>query len=380
MKLPSSIKDVQKLTGRITDLRKFINKSGDKCIPFFKALKKVKDFAWTNESQTTFEELKKYMVQAPLLAQPVMNEILYIKVFSSLGYGLKKITFLLPSAQDRGIGKTTLMNIIHSPKNSGRLIKWSIELGEFDIKYKPITVIKVQDEADFMVECNIDNQEVRGQEDIPQGGMDNKEMRKKAEDKEFWLDFLTTNSEVEYEALIAGLGLARTLGVKNLKVFGDSKLVVSYVNGEFEARDETMAKYVRLIRLLMTQFDECHVEYIPKEENSKVDALTKFASSEVENSFGSVYFCSLKTRSIDIKLVAPIGLGGSWIDPIKAHLQIGWIPDDAMEARKLAIRALRYSLIDGILNKRSFVIPYLRCLRLDKARLALEEVHEGIYG
>ncbi|XP_074377573.1 uncharacterized protein LOC141719091 [Apium graveolens] len=51
-----------------------------------------------------------------------------------------------------------------------------------------------------------------------------------------------------------------------------------------------------------------------------------------------------------------------------------------MEARKLTVRALRYSLIDGILYKRSFVVSYLRYLRLDEARLVLEKVHEDICG
>ena len=134
------------------------------------------------------------------------------------------------------------------------------------------------------------------------------------------LDFPTTNNEAEYEALIAGLGLAGTLRVKNLKVRGDSKLIISQVKGEFEARDDTMAKYVRLVRAVMTQFNECHVEHIPREENAKADALSKFASFEIEESSGSVYFRVLKTRSIDVKLVAPIGLGTSWIDPIKAHI------------------------------------------------------------
>ncbi|XP_074352762.1 uncharacterized protein LOC141691909 [Apium graveolens] len=66
------------------------------------------------------------------------------------------------------------------------------------------------------------------------------------------LDFPTTNNEAEYEALIAGLGLAGTLRVKNLKVCGDSKLVVSQVKGEFEARDETMAKY-EIPQILVTE-------------------------------------------------------------------------------------------------------------------------------
>ncbi|XP_074323318.1 uncharacterized protein LOC141660250 [Apium graveolens] len=259
-----------------------------------------------------------------------------------------------------------LRNIIHGPKASGRLIKWAIELGEFHIKYKPRTMIKAQDLADFVVECTIPNQELGGHEYTTPQGMEGKrkikESRSKTRNSEYSifygesknnlsgaglilqspdgflieyamkLDFPTTNNETEYEALIAGVGLARTLRVKNLKVYGDSKLIVSQVKGEFVARDETMTKYVRLVRAVMTQFDECHVDHIPREENAKADALSKFASSEVEKSFGSVYFCVLKTRSIDVKLVAPIGLGGSWIDPIKAHIQTGWLPNDVMEA------------------------------------------------
>ena len=61
-------------------------------------------------------------------------------------------------------------------------------------------------------------------------------------------------------------------------------MVISQVKGEFEVRDDTMAKYVRLVRVVMTQFDECHVEHIPREENAKADALSKFASSEIEES------------------------------------------------------------------------------------------------
>ncbi|XP_074342458.1 uncharacterized protein LOC141680022 [Apium graveolens] len=277
---------------------------------------------------------------------------------------------------------------------SGRLIKWAIKLGEFDIKYNPRTTIKAQALDNFVVECTIANQEFGGQEDTPQG-----EVRERnVENKEFWvlyfdgaskinssgdglilqstdgflvkyaikLDFTTKNNEAEYEALIVGLSIDGTLRVKNLKVCGDSKLVVSQVNGEFEARYEIMAKYIRLLRPLMTQFDKCHVEYIPREENSKADALSKFTSYEIENSSGSVYFRVLKKRSIDVKLVSPIGLGESWIDPIKAHLQTKWLPSDTAEEQKLTVRALRYSLIDGILYKGSFPVPYLRYLRPDE--------------
>ncbi|XP_063950861.1 uncharacterized protein LOC135153043 [Daucus carota subsp. sativus] len=194
------------------------------------------------------------------------------------------------------------------------------------------------------------------------------------------LDFPTTNNEAEYEALIAGLGLARTLRVKNLKVCGDSRLVVSQVNGEFEAREETMLKYLRIVKAHMTQFEECMVEHIPREENAKADALSQFASSENEVCLGSVYYQVLKTPSINAKLVSPIDTGATWIDEIKLYLETGHLPPDAGEARKLQVIALKYALIEGILYKKSFVIPYLKCLRPDEAREALKEVHEGICG
>lgn len=78
--------------------------------------------------------------------------------------------------------------------------------------------------------------------------------------------------------------------------------------------------------------------------------------------------------------MAPIEIGSCWIDPIEAHLETNWNPDDAMEARRLFVRALRYVLIDVILYRRSFVIPYMRFLKHGEARLALKEVHEEICG
>ena len=93
------------------------------------------------------------------------------------------------------------------------------------------------------------------------------------------------------------------------------------MNGEYEARYETMIKYLRLVKALMTQFEECSVEHIPREQNMKADALSQFASSEIESYDGNVYFQVLKTPSIEARLVAPISLGSCWIDPIKAHLE-----------------------------------------------------------
>ena len=78
MESQKTIRDVQKLTGRFAALGRFISKSGDKCLPFFKALKKVKNFEWTSESQVAFDELKNYTAEPPLLLKPVVGEVLYV--------------------------------------------------------------------------------------------------------------------------------------------------------------------------------------------------------------------------------------------------------------------------------------------------------------
>ncbi|XP_074346953.1 uncharacterized protein LOC141685768 [Apium graveolens] len=78
MEPPRSIKDVQKMIGRIAALGRFISKSKDICLPFFKTLKKVKDFEWKVESQEAFEQLKKYMTEDPLLAKPSPEDTLYL--------------------------------------------------------------------------------------------------------------------------------------------------------------------------------------------------------------------------------------------------------------------------------------------------------------
>ncbi|XP_074346976.1 uncharacterized protein LOC141685789 [Apium graveolens] len=142
-----------------------------------------------------------------------------------------------------------LKNILHSPKATGRLIKLVIELEEFDIKYEPQIAIKAQALEDFVVECTISDQEVGGLIlQSPEGFMIEYTLK---------LDFPTMNNEVEYKALIVGLGLAKAVRAKNLKIYGDSRLVVAQVNGEFETKNYTMAKYLRVVKRILIQFDEC---------------------------------------------------------------------------------------------------------------------------
>ena len=58
------------------------------------------------------------------------------------------------------------------------------------------------------------------------------------------LDFLTTNNEANYKALIAGLDLAKAAGAENLVVYSDSQVITNQVNGNYECKNEWMKKYL----------------------------------------------------------------------------------------------------------------------------------------
>ena len=57
-------------------------------------------------------------------------------------------------------------------------------------------------------------------------------------------DFKATNNQAEYEAVIAGILLAKDLEVQDLLIHSDSQLVVSQLNGDYQAKDDQMQKYL----------------------------------------------------------------------------------------------------------------------------------------
>ncbi|KAL5779523.1 hypothetical protein ACOSQ2_010260 [Xanthoceras sorbifolium] len=82
LRSPKSIKDIQKLTGRLATLNRFISKSFEKHKPFFDALKKSKSFDWNQTSEDAFQNIKRYLADPPLLSKPKEGEtlLLYLAV------------------------------------------------------------------------------------------------------------------------------------------------------------------------------------------------------------------------------------------------------------------------------------------------------------
>ncbi|KAL0337481.1 UNVERIFIED_CONTAM: hypothetical protein Scaly_2023200 [Sesamum calycinum] len=191
---PRTIKDVQKLTDMVASLARFISRSADRNLPFFRTLRKVKDFQWTGEYEQALRDLNLYLTTPPLLANPKTSEALYLYLamsekavsaalvreeagcqnpiyyVSKMLQGaerkyiqIEKLALALvttarklrPYFQSHKIVVLTnhpLKQIMQRPDASKRLVKWAVKLGEFDIEYQSKTAIKAQVIADYVVE------------------------------------------------------------------------------------------------------------------------------------------------------------------------------------------------------------------------------------
>ncbi|XP_070009425.1 uncharacterized protein [Nicotiana sylvestris] len=92
-----------------------------------------------------------------------------------------------------------------------------------------------------------------------------------------------TNNEAEYEAMIAGLELAKGLEAEVIKAKCDSLMVVNQVNGNFEVREDKMQGYLDKIQVTLHHFKEWTLVHIPREQNSEDDALANLGSSVEED-------------------------------------------------------------------------------------------------
>ena len=292
-----------------------------------------------------------------------------------------------------------MKHVLHKPEVSERLMKWAIELSEFDIRYKPKTAIKGQVLADFVMEfAPIEPAKTtQAEDDLPiwklsVDGASNAQgsgaglilTSPEGIDIEYVLrfGFRASNNEAEYEAVIAGLSLAHSLEVDQLEVYSDSQLVVRQIEDTYEAKSETMVLYLQKVRDLLKKFVLVQVKHVPRAENSRADALAKLAIALQEDLGRSTPVEYLAEPSIDpySMVVAPIGSVPSWMDPILDYINDGTLPDDPKEAAKIRVRSSRFTNHKGSLYKRGFFTPFLKCIAGEDTEYVLREVHEGICG
>ena len=172
-------------------------------------------------------------------------------------------------------------DILHNRDATGRISKWAVELGALEINFKPRTVIKSQALVDFLAEWrenqipapqNISEHWVMyfdGSLKIDVGGAGVLFISPKGEQLKyvFQILFKVSNNEAEYEALLHGLRLAVSLGIKRLLVYGDSLLIVQQVNKEWDINKDTMDAYVAEIRKLENKFSGLEIHHVDRNNN-----------------------------------------------------------------------------------------------------------------
>nr|GEX95500.1 hypothetical protein [Tanacetum cinerariifolium] len=343
---PKCLKDVQKLNGKLASLNRFLSKSSEKSLPFFKTLKKCikkSDFLWIVEVETAFKQMNKLIAKLPMLTAPKEKEELVIY----LAAAKEAINAVLMTKRD---GKQMPIyslavhyKMLSNPKVTGRLLKWRFELEEHDIHYRPRTSVKGQILADFIVE--------RSKDDSPDTPIKDKE-----ELSDPWILFTNgssyvdgseagptitnpkgieftyalrfrfdaTNNEAEYEPLIA-----EQIGVQNLQANIDSRLMANQVNGTYVAKDPGMIKYLEKEKLI----DEKELLAVVVEE------------------------------------------GRTWMTPIYEYPTEEILPEEKRKARAIHRKEGRYAVTNKVLYKRSFLGPWLRCVRPLHANYVLREIH-----
>jgi ribonuclease HI len=113
-----------------------------------------------------------------------------------------------------------------------------------------------------------------------------------------------SNNEAEYEALLHGLRLAISLGIKRLLVYGDSLLVVQQVNKEWDCNKETMEAYVQEVSKLENKFSGLEILRVLREHNVAADVLSKLGSTRAQVPAG-VFVQELKQPSICLSPQSP---------------------------------------------------------------------------
>ena len=164
-----------------------------------------------------------------------------------------------------------IKQVLHRPETSGRLMKWAIELSEFDIRYKPKTAIKGQVLADFFMEfTSIEPAEnTHATPDLPiwklsvdgaANAQGNGAGLILTSPEGIYIEyalrfgFQASNNEVEHEVVIAGLNLGHSMEVDQLEVCSDSQLVVRQIEDAYEVKGEKMILYLKKVRDLLKKF------------------------------------------------------------------------------------------------------------------------------
>ncbi|GJY46616.1 reverse transcriptase domain-containing protein [Tanacetum coccineum] len=176
--------------------------------------------------------------------------------------------------------------------------------------------------------------------------------------------------------------MKQSMKLSSQEVKVDSKLVANQINGTYEATKESMIKYLAKAKEFISEFKTFSIENIPREDNQKADILSKLATVPFSHLTKEILVEVLNERSTDAKEVQTIveEEGENWMTPIINYLEEGIVPSDKNEARSLRSKISQYVLESGVLFKKGYLVPMLRCVGPLQANYVIREIHMGSCG
>ncbi|XP_074297443.1 uncharacterized protein LOC141628169 [Silene latifolia] len=280
--------------------------------------------------------------------------------------------------------------ILSRPVLSGRLAKWAVLLKQYDLVFVPQKAVKGQAIADFFanhpvpaeweISDDLPGEEIFYMDVLPPWQMYfNRATRQDGAGAgvvfvtsqnhlmpyAFTLTQLCTNNMAEYQALILGLQMAIEIGVRDMDIYGDSKLVVNQVLGEYEVKKEDLIPYHQQALQLLNQLDDIHVGHVPRSANKLADALANIAATlalGVEESM-QVPVCNRWAVSflegeenVDTTNMICVYTAeeDDWRQPIIDFLDHQKLPDDPRHKVEIRRRTPKFIHYKGTLYRRSF--------------------------
>jgi ribonuclease HI len=330
-----------------------------------------------------------------------MQKLLYVVLITS-----RKLRHYFQEYSISFVTDYPLGDILRKQGATVRISKWAVELSALNINFKPHTAIKSQALVNFMAEW-WENQlptpterpehwvmYFDGSLNLEGAGAGVHLISPTGEQLKYVLQIFwkVSNNEAKYEALLHGLRLAASLGIKRLLVYGDSAVVINQVNKYWDRNKENMDAYCLEVRKLENKFYGLEFHHIARDNNVAADVLSKLGSTRAQVPAG-VFVHELHVPSIPepappttVPAHPPTGqevmmIDMDWRQPFIDYLSEQKIPSDKNLAEQLIRRAKSYVLIGDKLYKWGTPSGVLmKCVPRQEGKDILEEIHKGVCG
>ncbi|GJS78590.1 reverse transcriptase domain-containing protein [Tanacetum coccineum] len=343
---------MQSLSGKLAALNRFLSKSAERSLPFLDMLKKCtnkKDFRWTEAAEAAFLEMKKLVSELPTLATPKKGETLMMYLAAS---NKAVSTVLLTKRDGRQMPIHYVSRSLQGVETNYALIeKLALALVHAARRlrrYFQAHLIKViTDSPTEQVLNNLGASGRLAKWAIELGAYGITYVPRVAIKGQVLAEFLV-DTPTKINA---------TPEVKDIHAFVDSKLVANQVEGSYEAKGERMIKY----------------------QERKADALSKLVAVQFDHLSKEVLVEVLNERSVEAQEVNMVveEEGPTWMTPIRNYLEKGKLPEDPVDARTLMEKIRNYTMEDGVLYRKSYLVLLMRCVGPLQANYIIREVHMG---